>query len=438
MPTSSQGQVVLGNGGAAGEDGTETLAGKMDWSSVASDSSDKRDGGEISEETLSFWKGIADVGLMGEVVSNITTELLALLNGVQQATDQAPMQDADSCLVEVAVLSNLAQVFGLLDSVKKILERKREQTDPSQEQVISALTSLEQQLEEQRRQAPVRSLLASSPAGRHKTPARRPAAKRPRLQRPVSTSALLASPLGTQHAALQPQQFTLLSPVMSSASAVGQPFTVAGLTSLAPAVSSSNTVTLLPAGAQVFTRYVLAGVDGKTSETFALHPSSGLTLVGTASAGVDGGCQQLGTLLSPMELVQAGVGVGGTTEVLVQQEVISGEAREEEEEEEDEVVAVTVAEGQEEGEATGPEQHAVIEINPAPVEQADGVGVMELQLSGEVGGEVVVEGAGAHHHHLHHTQTGAMQGLHLDANGQLSGVHIVVIEENPQGETKIQ
>jgi len=31
---------------------------------------------------------------MGEVVSNITTELLALLNGVQHATDQAPMQDA--------------------------------------------------------------------------------------------------------------------------------------------------------------------------------------------------------------------------------------------------------------------------------------------------------------------------------------------------------
>ena len=47
-----------------------------------------------TEETLSFWKGIADVGLIGEVVSNITTELLGLLNGVQHAGDQAPMQDA--------------------------------------------------------------------------------------------------------------------------------------------------------------------------------------------------------------------------------------------------------------------------------------------------------------------------------------------------------
>lgn len=47
----------------------------------------------------------------------------------------------DSCLVEVAVLSNLAQVFGLLDSVKKILERRKQQTDPSQEQILSTLAS---------------------------------------------------------------------------------------------------------------------------------------------------------------------------------------------------------------------------------------------------------------------------------------------------------
>lgn len=47
----------------------------------------------------------------------------------------------DSCLVEVAVLSNLAQVFGLLDSVQRILERRKQQTDPSQEQILSTLTS---------------------------------------------------------------------------------------------------------------------------------------------------------------------------------------------------------------------------------------------------------------------------------------------------------
>ncbi|KAJ3609320.1 hypothetical protein NHX12_023843 [Muraenolepis orangiensis] len=478
-PTSSQGEasqgpaapVVLDNGGVAAaeteaEDGTETLAGKMDWSSVAEDSSDKRDGGEISEETLNFWKGIADVGLMGEVVSNITTELLGLLNGVQHAGDQTPIQDA-----EVAVLSNLAQVFGLLDSVKKILERKREQTDPSEEQVLSALTNLEQQLEEQRRLPPVRTLLSSPPAGNIKTPAKRQSAKRPRLQRPTSTTTILASP----HGALQPQQFTLLSPMLSSG-ASGQPFTV---TSLAPA-SSSNTVTLLPPGAQVFTRYVVAGIDGKGTETFTLHPSSGLTLVGTASPGGDGGCQQLSTLLSPMELVQLGQQaglVGGTTEVLVQQDVIAVEDVEEEEEDEEEEVGEVAAEVEEVvvvGETAGLEQHAVIEINPAPVEQVDGVGVMELQLSEVVGSHhlhhqtqtgamqelQLSEVVGSHHlhhqtqagamqelqlsevvgsHHLHHqTQTGTLQRLHLDANGQLAGLHIVVIEDSTQGVTKIQ
>lgn len=42
---------------------------------------------------------------------------------------------------EVAVLSNLVQVFGLLDSIKKILNEKRLQTDPSQEQDLNTLTS---------------------------------------------------------------------------------------------------------------------------------------------------------------------------------------------------------------------------------------------------------------------------------------------------------
>ena len=38
-------------------------------------------------------------------------------------------------------MSNLVQVFGLLDSIKKILNEKRQQTDPSQEQDLHTLTS---------------------------------------------------------------------------------------------------------------------------------------------------------------------------------------------------------------------------------------------------------------------------------------------------------
>lgn len=43
---------------------------------------------------MNFWKGIADVGLMGEVVDNIRTELLEMLRGVQLRSEQAALQDA--------------------------------------------------------------------------------------------------------------------------------------------------------------------------------------------------------------------------------------------------------------------------------------------------------------------------------------------------------
>ena len=46
-----------------------------------------------TEDALNFWKGIADVGLLGEVVTNINTELVQLLNGVLQRREQAALQD---------------------------------------------------------------------------------------------------------------------------------------------------------------------------------------------------------------------------------------------------------------------------------------------------------------------------------------------------------
>uniref|UniRef100_A0A3Q3KXG6 Glucocorticoid modulatory element binding protein 1 n=1 Tax=Labrus bergylta TaxID=56723 RepID=A0A3Q3KXG6_9LABR len=329
-------------------------SGKVDWSLSSLESADKKESNEISEDTLNFWKGIADVGLLGEVVTNISTELQELLNGVQQRKEPAALQETGA----VAVLSNLAQVFGLLDSVKKMLERRRQQTDPCQEQILSILSHLEVQLEEQRKQQQVQALLSCPQPAKNKTPTKRQT-KRPRLQRPASTTTLLTSPI-SQQATLQPQQFTVLSPI--SLSSVGQPFTMAGLP-IASLAQSSNTVTLLPAGSQLFTRYMVAG-DGKT-DTITLHPSSGLTLVGTTPMQDS---SQLGTMVSPLELVH------------LSQQVEAGQ------------------------------EHTVIEINPAPMEQA--VGVMELQLR--------------------------VQGLQLDASGQLSGVQIVVIEENTQEENKVK
>ncbi|XP_022613129.1 glucocorticoid modulatory element-binding protein 1-like isoform X2 [Seriola dumerili] len=418
-PTSSQAQVVLGNGGAVGEDRPDVLSGKMDWGSISLESADKKEHNEISEDTLNFWKGIADVGLLGEVVTNISTELLELLNSVQQLRDLAAIQDT-----EVAVLSNLAQVFGLLDSVKKILERRRQQTDPSQEQVLSTLTNLEVQLEEQRKQQQVRALLSCPQPPKNKTPTKRQT-KRPRLQRPASTTTLLTSPI-SQQATLQPQQFTVLSPI--SLSSVGQPFTVAGLP-IASLAQSSNTVTLLPAGSQLFTRYMVTG-DGK-ADTITLHPSSGLTLLGTTAMQDS---SQLGTMVSPVELVHLSQQTGSTEVVPIEGQVVDG--------------TMLVQQEMMQGEVDTGQEHTVIEINPAPVEQA--VGVMELQLTGEPGREgaaMVVQGGmevtmaaeGEETQcQMQEGQTDGVQGLQLDASGQLSGVQIVVIEENTQEENKVK
>ncbi|XP_044191898.1 glucocorticoid modulatory element-binding protein 1 isoform X2 [Thunnus albacares] len=415
-PTSSHAQVVLGNGGTVGEDRADVLSGKLDWSSSSLESADKRECNEISEDTLNFWKGIADVGLLGEVVTNISSELLELLNNVQQRRESATLQDT-----EVAVLSNLAQVFGLLDSVKKTLEKRRQQTDPSQEQILSTLSNLEVQLEEQRKQQQVRALLSCPQPAKNKTPTKRQT-KRPRLQRPASTTTLLTSPIN-QQTTLQPQQFTVLSPI--SLSSVGQPFTMAGLP-IASLAQSSNTVTLLPAGSQLFTRYMVTG-DGK-ADTITLHPSSGLTLLGTTAM------QDSSQLVSPVELVHLSQQAGGAEVVPIEGQVVDG--------------TMLVQQEVMQGEVEAGQEHTVIEINPAPVEQA--VGVMELQLSGESGrdGATMVVQSGMEvamstegeetQCQMQEVQTEGVQGLQLDANGQLSGVQIVVIEENTQEENKVK
>ncbi|KAI4893597.1 hypothetical protein NFI96_027408 [Prochilodus magdalenae] len=378
-PSTTHGQVAMGNGGEVVmvEEKAEESTGCLDWSSTSVEAIEKKDVAEISEETFSFWKGIADVGLMGEVVSNIRTELLELLRGVQLRSDQANLQDA-----EVAVLSNLAQVFGLLDSIKRILSVRRQMTDPGEKQVLKTLTSLEQQLEEQKKQ---QSWLSQSQALSSLLPPSSPPAKRapkrPRLQRPASTT-LLGSTV-TQPVTLQHPQFTVLSPI--TLPSVGQPFTVANLAQPSTAV----TLHALPVGSQVFTRIA---TDGK-GETITLHPAQGITLLGTTAV-QDPGC----TVVSPVELVRL---TQGSVDV----------------EHEDESQAHTAT---------------VIEIDPAPGEHD--VGVVELQLEADGSGEVeeasltVKEGAGEQivQSEEVHAQT---EELQLEANGQIHNLQILVVEE---------
>lgn len=67
-----------------------------------------------AEETLNFWKGIADVGLLGEVVPNISSELLELLNSVKQRNEAAAMQETGT---EQRVMRFIVRRFKALYSV---------------------------------------------------------------------------------------------------------------------------------------------------------------------------------------------------------------------------------------------------------------------------------------------------------------------------------
>lgn len=279
-------------------------------------------------------------------------------------------------------------------------------------------------MEEQRKQQQVRALLSCPQPAKNKTPTKRQT-KRPRLQRPASTTTLLTSPLN-QQAALQQQQFTVLSPI--SLSSVSQPFTVAGLP-IASLAQSSNTVTLLPAGSQLFTRYMVTG-DGK-ADAITLHPSSGLTLLGTTAMQDS---SQLGTVVSPVELVHLSQQASGGEVMPIEGQVVDG--------------TMLVQQEVMQGEVEAGQEHTVIEINPTPVDQA--VGVMELQLTGESGrqGAAMVVQSGMEvtmaedgeetQCQMQEAQTEGVEGLQLDSSGQLSGVRIVVIEENTQEENKVK
>ncbi|XP_041090042.1 glucocorticoid modulatory element-binding protein 1 isoform X2 [Polyodon spathula] len=399
-PTSPQ-----GNGGQitvseeSQEEGMDWNPGMTSGIPTSTEQEAKKDTDDISEETLSFWKGIADVGLMGEVVTNIRTELLALLRGVQQRSGQAALQEPDA-----AVLNNLAQMFGLLDTVKRALDNRRSQTDQSQEQIHSTLADLARQLEEQKKQTrdwrvqsqPVQNLMLMSLG----TPSK-PPPKRPRLHRPASTT---STPLQQT----QGQQFTVLSPI--TISSMGQPFTMGGLPVHTLAQQSSPiTLHTLPAGSQFFTRYTTATVvpgnqgKGLPQETIAFHPSASLTLLSTTAV------QDPSQLVSPVELVEVeqeqtaqeeeeGLVEGGGEVVLQEEEQVIGE--------EEEMQTQT---------------HTVIEIDPDSPDHIHHPTVMNIELEEgtEVEDRVEVQGE---------LEVGEAT-VHMEHQEQLHDVQIVVIEE---------
>ncbi|MBZ3882123.1 Glucocorticoid modulatory element-binding protein 1 [Sciurus carolinensis] len=363
-PTSADGSITQI---AISEESMEEAG--LEWNSaltaavtMATEEGVKKDSEEISEDTLMFWKGIADVGLMEEVVCNIQKEIEELLRGVQQRLIQAPFQVTDA-----AVLNNVAHTFGLMDTVKKVLDNRRNQVEQGEEQFLYTLTDLERQLEEQKKQAQDHRLKSQTvqnvvlmPVSTPKPP------KRPRLQRPASTTVLSPSP------PVQQPQFTVISPI--TITPVGQSFSMGNIPVATLSQGSSPvTVHTLPSGPQLF-RYatVVSSAKSSSPETVTIHPSSSLALLSSTTMQDGSTLGNMTTMVSPVELVAMESGLTSALQAV---------------------------------ESTAEDGQTIIEIDPAPdpeAEDTEGKAViLETELRTE---EKVVAEMEEHQHQVHNVE----------------------------------
>ncbi|CAL8365293.1 unnamed protein product [Lota lota] len=170
------------------------------------------------EDSVVFWCGVKQAGLLDDVVDDFRMELKQLLKSMHERVSEPPLLVKD-----VNLLDNIVQNFGMLDLVKKVLARHKSQMDHYREQYTQSLAALEQQCDEHRKRAKeLKSkaqhldnvLMTFSPAP---SP---PAPKHPRLSRCASAppTAISASP---------PPQITLSLNQLAGLP-LGKVFTVAG------------------------------------------------------------------------------------------------------------------------------------------------------------------------------------------------------------------
>ncbi|XP_021421350.2 glucocorticoid modulatory element-binding protein 2 isoform X1 [Oncorhynchus mykiss] len=208
----------------------------------------------IGEDSVTFWKGLKEAGLLEEVVEDFQKEIQEVLKGMQERITEPPLQVNDAVL-----LNNIVQNFGMLDLVKKVLASHKSQMDRHREQYSHSLVALEQQCDEHRKRAKeLKSksqhlnnvLMTLTPVAVPSTP------KRPRLTRAVSGPAVMSS---------APTQITL------------------PLTQLAGLPAGCKVLSVGGAGAGQQTYTVL------TSPTGELGPdASNLTVLSTAAAVQEG------------------------------------------------------------------------------------------------------------------------------------------------------
>uniref|UniRef100_A0A8C7ZND7 SAND domain-containing protein n=1 Tax=Oryzias sinensis TaxID=183150 RepID=A0A8C7ZND7_9TELE len=86
----------------------------------------KRKRADTPDGVLRLWRGVADSGLMGEVLSSVQSELLTALQRVELCREKAHLQEADTFM-----LNSLCEMFGLLDSVKQTVDIRCRQSEDS-------------------------------------------------------------------------------------------------------------------------------------------------------------------------------------------------------------------------------------------------------------------------------------------------------------------
>ncbi|KAM4691533.1 glucocorticoid modulatory element-binding protein 2 [Rhinophrynus dorsalis] len=279
----------------------ETCEGSGDWTSC------------VTDETLVFWQGLKDAGLLEEVIQEFHHELLETMRGLKERLQTPPIQLQDAVL-----LNNIVQNFGMLDLIKKVLASHKSQMDRSREQYTRDLAALEQQCDEHRRRAKELKhksqhlnnvLMTLTPVSLP------PPAKRPRLTRATSGPAAVSP-----QASAQPTQITLPQG-MTISQLSSLPFnkvlsTNVPSTSQSPSLGKNSYCQSTSPSSPVLGGYTILTPSGSGYPgTLEIHPdSSNLTVLSTAAM------QDSNTVLKVMSPIQLLTlqGLGTTIQNLAQ------------------------------------------------------------------------------------------------------------------------
>ncbi|XP_066558918.1 glucocorticoid modulatory element-binding protein 2 isoform X2 [Amia ocellicauda] len=233
----------------------------------------------IGEDTVAFWRGLKDAGLLEEVIEEFQKEVKETLKGLQDRIQQPPLQVNDAVL-----LNNIVQNFGMLDLVKKVLASHKSQMDRYREQYTRSLVALEQQCDEHRKRAKELKnksqhlnnvLMTLTPVTNP------PAPKRPRLTRATSGPASVAT-----HVSTQPTQITLASGVpVTQLTNLPLGKVVSAIQGSGISNSSQQTATFTTSNSPLLGGYtVLASPGSGISNAVEIQPdASNLTVLSTAA-----------------------------------------------------------------------------------------------------------------------------------------------------------